>query len=75
MMCTSKNHVAKCPVPGCAGKWTRANSVVDTVFQKRIERHQRLMQTSANLAAASNQSSSTVVVTDEDENGVGYTQL
>lgn len=29
---------AKCPQPGCKGRWTLASSTLDTVFQLKMER-------------------------------------
>lgn len=33
---------ANCPTAGCRGSWTKATSVIDEAFKRKIERFQRL---------------------------------
>jgi hypothetical protein len=64
-----KKPNAACPVAGCTAKWSRSSSSVDTDFQKRMQRFQRLQETAG--PEPSQHPTTEIFDDDEDE----YTQI
>jgi hypothetical protein len=38
-MCSKATTVAKCPTPGCTGKWSKATAVFDEAFDRRVQKY------------------------------------